>query len=380
MSTTATILYALLGFNALVVVHELGHFLVARWCGMRVLKFSIGLGPPLLRITGKQTTFQIALLPVGGFVSIAGMAGKHPDDGPGSYLRATRWQRAAMVLAGPLFNLVAAVAIYLYLFGTINAVTFPPVGSNVVRDVAGPAAAAGLRPGDVVLAVNGDAVRFRTEVNAAVGRAQPEGDAVTPVKLRIARPPAGQAFRYDHQDIGHDEPGLWRAMPYVDPAWERLDLEITPERLSAGRVKLGVMYDLLTLGARDFGAMMRFSLEKVAFYTELGARTIGRILTGREEADLSSVVRITQVGADTLRIGGAGWYLNQLAMLSVSLFLLNLLPFPPLDGGRLLFLAVEGVARRPVPRRLENAVQGAGIALLLSLMLFVLVRDIVHLF
>jgi regulator of sigma E protease len=381
LTSVPTILLALLGFNALVVVHELGHFVVARACGMRVTRFSIGLGPPLLRLTGKATTFQIALLPVGGFVQIAGMSGRVLDDGPGSYLRARRWQRALMVLAGPLANVIAAIAIYLYLFGSINALTTPPVGSNVVRAVEGPAAAAGLRPGDVVLAVQGKAVRFQHEVNAEVGAAQQSDAATTPVRLTVARPPEGDdAPRYDYQDIGDWEAGLWRAVPHVDPAWARSDVVVRPERLGRGSVRLGITFDRLTIGARDPAKVASLSAEKVWFYTESGVRMIAGWFSGREQVELSSVVRITQIGADTLRVGGASWFLNLLGMLSVSLFLLNLIPMPPLDGGRLLFLGIEMVTRRPVPARVQNAVQGLGIALLLGLMGLVTARDIVHLF
>lgn len=378
MTTWTTIAVALLGFNLLVVVHELGHYLVARWCGMRVLRFSIGLGPPLVRFVGRETTVQLALFPIGGFVHVAGMEGR--DTGPGTYLGASLPRRAAMVAAGPLFNLALAALIFAYLFGTLSALTTPPVGSNVVRAVDGPAKAAGLRPGDTIVAVDGQPARYQRDVNRLVGAAQGEGGETRPVRITVVRPPAGERPAYVDEDIGEWEAGLWRRVPRPDPSWERLTFEIVPERLGPDRVRLGVVFDLLTIGARSPAKIAELAAYKTWFYVEAGARLLARMVTGRQAPEFSSVVGITQVGADTLRIGGPSWYLNLLALLSVSLFLLNLIPLPPLDGGRLAFVLVEAVARRPVPRRVQTVIQGAGFLVLLALILVATVKDVIEVF
>ena len=168
----------LIGFNILIIVHELGHYLAARAFGMRATCFSIGFGPAIVRFHGKETIFQFALIPFGGYVQLEGLTGKQTrgvgaagdSTGP-NFQRFAAWKRAIVILAGPLANLLLAVGVYSYLFGTHQAVTFDwkHQGTNVVREASGSSKKAGMRPYDVIESINGHPVRTFGEFARVIG-------------------------------------------------------------------------------------------------------------------------------------------------------------------------------------------------------------------
>lgn len=163
--------YFILLLGVLVTVHELGHFLVAKWCGVKVLKFSIGFGPKLLGITKGETEYQIALLPLGGYVKMAGdVPGEElpPEEASRGFLNQPPWKRAAIVFAGPLFNLLFPILVYFFVFVGPHEAISSRVG-NVLPGM--PAAAAGIRPGDRIVAVDGEKTQTFGDVrDAFVGR------------------------------------------------------------------------------------------------------------------------------------------------------------------------------------------------------------------
>ncbi len=364
------IIVAILGLNLLVVVHEFGHYLVARACGMRVLRFSIGFGPAIVSVQRGECVWQLAAFPVGGFVQVAGW-GSHADDHePGSYLSRPLWQRALMVLAGPGFNFAFAALVYIYLLGSSNALLFEggARGTTVPRAVAGAAAKAGLRPFDVIESVDGVKVHFFGELKRAVSKSAGE-----PMKLRVARSPDGQRPPWTRRDMGE---GLVFLYPEAPESWKRETIEVRAERTKKG-LQLGVTPDLARYGATGSMIVYHATAESLRA-CGLILHKLNEALWGREELQVASVVKITEVTADSVKVG-SDWFLTLLALLSVNLALLNLLPLPALDGGRLLFVAMEAIARRPVPRRVENLIHAVGMLVLLGLIAVVMAKEILEL-
>ena len=187
-----SIVIAIIGLGLLVLVHEFGHYIAARLCGMHVLRFSIGFGPALLKIqTQSGMLWQIALLPLGGFVQVEGM-GDDEGDSPGSYKKRPLWQRAAMVAAGPMANLLFASAIYFVLFASFQASNIggvPSLTSNVIASVEGAAEAAGIKAGDMIIAINGQKVARFLDIRKAVG-------ANETLQIELVRAPEGEKITY----------------------------------------------------------------------------------------------------------------------------------------------------------------------------------------
>lgn len=336
---------AILALGLLVVVHEAGHYFVAKWYGMRVERFSIGFGPAIIKWKRGETDFQIAPLPLGGFVQIAGMNPNEdvdPND-PAIYPNRPTYQRFLAILAGPATNYLAAIVMIftVYLFAGAESGKF----QTYVKKVGEGAPAAGLlQPKDRILAVDGKPLEqlasFRELVQTSAGR---------PIVVRVVRSGA-------EQDV--------TLTPSLVPGTEK------PE------YRVGVELDFLAArrSVGFFGAIGK-SLE----YPVIKSREIliGLYKTARREIPLEvkGPPGIVKVISDQIQHGWAHAF-ELLAVLSVYLGLFNLLPFPALDGGRLVFLGYELATRRRPNPRVEALVHMAGFIVLFLVMIVVLYKDI----
>lgn len=363
------LLLAILGFSLLIIIHELGHFLVARWSGMTVRTFSIGFGPALVKIQGPETLYKISLFPVGGYVQVAGMAGEK-DFSEGSYNRASLWKRAAMVSAGPVFNFGLAAVIYLVLFGTFNSLTYEwdRVPTTTLRAAEGPANAAGLQPGDTIVQIDDTPVRSFRDLRKAVGAS--DG---SPMQVTVARPKDGVPD-YEEKSVAQIQPGLIMRIPRAPENAEKITVQIKPRKGKKGW-QLGIAPALARFGADGFGSTLKLAAIESYNTIAMTVKFVVRAFQGDPDVKVVSVVKITKLGADSIKRGWE-WFFSLLAMLSINLGFLNLLPFPALDGGRLVFIFYEAIAGRPAPRKVEGLIHAVGMVMLMGLIFLVTMRDI----
>jgi len=339
----AIYLVAILGLAVLMIVHEGGHYLAARKFGMRVLRFSIGFGPTVWKHRPKNspTVYQVALIPFLAYVQIAGMnpyEESDPND-PASYSNAPLKARILTIVAGPLTNyLFASVLIFFGLL--IGGKEVPDDASMRVVVEPGPAQIAGVQTGDRVLDVNGRSVHSWEELRKAVS-AHP-GEPVT---------------------LGVDRGGV------------TLHLAVTPG--PKGDKDEGLIHVRVPMRPERVGVVeaARMSVIAPPLFVYENVRAIGRVLAGKEKLQVSGPVGIVKETAKQARTG-PGLLLQFLGMLSAYLGAFNLLPFPALDGGRLLFLGVEAVSRRKPDAKLEARVHAVGLLTLLILIAFVTCADV----
>lgn len=330
---------AVLGVGFLIAWHELGHYSAARLLGMRVLRFSIGFGPRLWGFKHKDIEYQLAALPLGGFVQIRGMTSLEPGavEDPMSFINAARWKRWLVLAAGPGFNYgLAALMFFAYLWAWPSPVDGPAVELQQVIP-GGPAAAAGLQAGDVVIAFDGKPLEdgdFRSRILASEG---------APVALTVLRGGVEQTFT------------------------------VTAEKQVGGGYRIGVAPSVL-FPRSSLPRTALASLELCRIKTMETLSALGALLRWDKDVKMSSIVAIVDDLKDQAD-RGLRYFLAMLAWISVVLGLFNLLPIPSLDGIKMLFLTIEGAVRRDIHAGFQVWVNGLGMIALLGLMVILIVRD-----
>ena len=339
MMTVVYVVAAILAVSLLIVLHELGHLRAALALGMRVERFSVGFGPVLLSFERGGVEYVFSALPLGGYVRITGMATGDdvaPDDAT-AYCNQPAWRRVLVLAAGPGANYLIAVVLAAFLLGTYGLAT--PDGSTRLGEILPemPAMAAGLRPGDRIVAVAGAPVAQWRDLVAALQR-QPGKT----VDLVVERGEGAAATRLTVPITPKDDGGVGR-------------VGVTPW---APRVRLGPIDAVVQGFSRTNAAVgQTLSMLSAMVRREQKAELSGPVGIARE------LVRGAEVGADR--------FLTVVWNISVALALFNLLPLPALDGGRLVFLVYELVTRRRVNEKVEAYVHAAGFVALLGLLLFV---------
>jgi len=446
--TAAAFIVAL---GVLIVVHEYGHYLVARLCRVKVLRFSVGFGRPLFAWRGRDgTEWVIAAVPFGGYVKMLDEreGSVSPEDLPRAFNRQSVWRRTAIVAAGPVANFLFAIVVYAGLFmnGVPEArpiVATPPPGSA--------AAVAGLRAGDTIVSVDGEAMttwqqlRWRVLKGALQGErlrleriseqrhlseamldlrrfagTDAEGDLLAAIGLQLFRPPLAPVLGQVEAGSAAERGGLragdrilrindiaiesWsgfvdavRANPEaalqiaVQREQREIQLTVTPEarevngapigRIGAAplvppshveRILVRTQYGLIE-------AVLR-ATDKTFDIALFSLRMLGKMLLGEVSwKHLSGPVTIADYAGQSAQMGWVS-YLTFLALISISLGVLNLLPIPLLDGGHLMYYALEVVKGSPVSERVMELGQRVGLMLLLIMMAFAFYNDLNRLF
>ncbi len=334
-----SIAMAIVGLALLIVLHEGGHFLVARLCGMRVERFSIGFGSPLFSFKRGGTIYQIAPIPLGGFVQITGLNPHEEFDhnDPYVYPNRPRWMRLSVLVAGPVANYLTASVLALAVFTSYG----KPTATSKVDDVnkGSPAEAVGMKAGDVLVEANGKAVSATSPISTFVREA-----AGAPVTVKVLRDGQPRTFVVTARQ---DDKGTW--LIGIKLGWVRARVPI----FEAAR-------EAVVLPFVASGEMLR---------------GLGRMITGQEKANLSGPVGIAREMASAADRGFID-FLQLLIYLSIYLGLFNLLPLPALDGGRVLFLGINALSRRELNAKVEATVHMVGLVLLLGVFVLVTFKDI----
>jgi regulator of sigma E protease len=343
--TIRSVLAFLVVLGVLVFFHELGHYLAARSRGVIVEAFSIGFGPALLSWRAKSgTIWKLSAIPLGGYVKMRGWG--DTDDGtpapPGSFSTTSLGSKALIVAAGPAANLALAFVLFLGLALFVGQVVIQPVLSKVMPGA--PAAAAGLLPGDRVLAAGGKTIKTFDDLQDII----------------VAHPDTPMVFLIDRN--GTD-----------------LTRNVTiGHRTEDGDVigRLGVEGDQVsTRRFGPLGAVRAAGIQTWQVTSETFTGLWNLIVHHQGVQDLGGPLRIAQLSGQVAALGVASM-VTFMAMLSINLGLVNLVPIPILDGGHLLFYAGEAILRRPIPRRAQEYGLRFGAALLVSLIVFTTVNDL----
>ena len=353
--------------SLVVFFHELGHFLVARWCGVRVLVFSIGFGPEIVGFNDRHgTRWKISAIPLGGFVKFFGdenaasvpdsvhLASMDADERAHSFMFQPVAKRAAIVVAGPLANFLLAIVIFAGVFMLYGKQTMSARVDSVQPDSA--AAEAGFKPGDVVVAINGRPVENFTEMQRIVGASAGETLAVT-------------VNREGNQLILNAKPALKEVKDNFGNV-QRIGILGISRSMAPEDLKLHPVAppQAVVLAVQETWSV----IERTLGY-------IGGVIAGREAANqLGGPIRIAQMSGQVASFGFVP-LIQLAAVLSVSIGLLNLFPIPLLDGGHLLFYLIEGIRGRPLSERAQEVGFRIGLAIVLMLMIFATFNDIVHL-
>jgi len=347
--------------------------------GMRASKFSIGFGPALVRFHGKNTLFQFALIPFGGYVQLEGLTREKSrfsdrigdSTGPG-FDAFPSWQRAAVMLAGPMANFLIAVVTYAILFSSTQSVHYQWTrkDTNAVQAVTGRAEEAGLLPKDVIEEINGikigDGRDFRRAVTAAKGEL---------LRIAVRRSPDGTAVPMEEIPLAQDE-GVFIAQPVAPEGWVRLHFDVMPEDTPAGYVT-GINLDVARFGTHGVVQSIRMGMKETGIILGHMGDIVKGWFKGTQAVQLASPYGVSKQSADKFEKGQA-WFISFMAILSLNLGVINLFPLPALDGGRLLFLGIEMVSRRPVPRRIETVIHGIGALCLMILMVVIVIKEILE--
>ena len=353
--------------SIVVFFHELGHFLVARWCGVRVLVFSIGFGPEIIGFNDRHgTRWKISAIPLGGFVKFFGddnvasasngaqLADMDANERARSFVFQPVRKRAAIVVAGPLANFILAIVIFAAIFMLYGKQTMSARVDTVQPDSA--AAAAGFQPGDLVTAINGAAIESFADMQRVVSESAGETLSITIERDGVQRvlkaAPALKDVKDTFGNVRHiGILGISRSMAAADLKFE----PVPPPRA----VWMGV--------------------EETWFVVDRTLSYLAGVIVGREAADqLGGPIRIAQMSGQVATIGFVA-LIHLAAVLSVSIGLLNLFPIPLLDGGHLLFYSIEALRGRPLSERAQEVGFRIGLAIVLMLMIFATFNDIVHL-
>lgn len=450
-----TVISFLVVLTVVVFVHEMGHFLVGRWCGVGVHAFSIGFGPELFGYTDRHgIRWKLCAVPLGGYVKFVGdangasvpdpeaIARMDPHERAISFPTQPLWKRVAIVAAGPIANFLLAIAIYAAIFSVSGRREVPPIIGHVQES--SPALAAGFKPGDVVQSIDGSPITSFEQITRSI-----EPNAGVPMRFTVLRD--GQPVEIDATPAVKEEKTRFGTVrvgrmglgsPKIPPvvggltakgAGEVGGLVVGDRFVSVDGTTIDSFQQLQAIVAEKPGKTLSVEVErgditkhleltpetikdessvKPATFGRLGvepapdpswsrivrygpveavwlgvkecyfivARTfdyLGKLVSGRESADqLSGPIGIARVSGEVAKIGGPTGLIPLVALLSVSIGLINLFPIPILDGGHLLFYAFEAVRGRPLSERTQEIGFRIGLALVLMLMLFATKNDV----
>ncbi len=336
-----TAVFILVVFLLLIIPHELGHFWAAKKCGMRVHRFSFGLGPKLWGFKKGETEYSISVLPLGGYVKIAGMEPKDRDLENGFYRKPLK-NRILVLSAGSMMNYLVAIILFslVFMVGFQTLSLKEAIVGEVKKD--SPAALAFLLPGDKILKINGQEVKGWEEMALVI-----KDTRQTVLKLEVQR--ENKVFFIE-------------VKPIFDPQLNKKIIGISPPQIFIQDSPL---------------IALAKGVQRTLFITKLILTALGGMIVGKVPAQFAGPVGIAEIIGQSAKMGLIPLF-SLTALLSINLGLFNLFPIPALDGGRLLFLAVEGIRGKAIDLEKEELVHYIGFVILIILILLITYQDILR--
>ena len=352
----SSLLITIILLGALVVAHEFGHFIVAKKSGIWVQEFAVGMGPKIASVTKGDTEYSIRALPLGGFCRMEGENEDGSVPGPRSFLTKSVGVRFAVMFAGPLMNFILA---FIMIFGlTCTSYTATPEIRAIIPESA--AAECGLQPGDVIHKINGKTIHIYDELSFIL-----QGNQGETIRLEVI---GADGMRYQYE-----------LQPKLDEASGRYLIGFNPN------IKAGLSAEPVEgYGEMTFAETAHYSLFSMINYVKMTAEGLVRVFTFTAEKDeYGGPIAIFKT-VETSYEAGLEYSLKAAiqnviyigAVLSANLGVLNLFPIPALDGGKILFLAIEAIRRKPMDAEVEGRLQFLGFMFIMGLMVYVLFSDI----
>jgi len=333
------IVYAILAFSILIIIHELGHFAMAKLNNVKVEEFALGMGPKILAVQGKETKYMIKAFPIGGYVKMLGEQeeSENPDD-PRAFSNKSSLQKLSIIIAGPIMNLVLGILLFAVIAS--NKGYAAPIISSLVQDQ--PAQAAGLQAGDELLEVDGSKILtwedFVTKIYTSKGK---------PLEVTYSR---------------NNEVSTVYMTPVMDPEMNRYIVGIYPSTVTSPSLLQSVRY----------GFVETWSLTKQTF------GFLGTLVTGKASMnDFGGPVTIIKYTGEAAK-AGILVLTNFAAYISVQLAIFNIIPFPALDGGFIILYLFEIITGKKVDEKKVGLINYIGFALLIAMMILVTIKDILY--
>lgn len=357
ISFITTILVTVFIFGLLIFIHEFGHYIAARRCGVGIIEFAIGMGPKIFSWEGKVNTFSVRAFPVGGYVSMVGEYSEEIEEKDKDKIPLDKkpiWQRVIIVLAGPFMNILLA-----FIVMSLLVITSESIYTTKVAEFNEGAKSSefGLKVDDEIIEINGDKIHVFTDMFYRI-----KSDGIEPLDITVLR----NGEKVYLNDI------KFPTEVYKGVTLGELDFKIWPEKKTVGNVIYQSYYQsistvYMTVDQLYDAIRGRYGVESLSGPVGIG-NEIGNVIENSIEKDEVTF-------GDTLR------YLSTLlVIISVSLGIFNLLPIPVLDGGRFLFYIIEAIRRKPMNKKVEQTISAVFMVLLLTVTALIFLKDLLNLF
>ncbi len=380
-----TLLVTVLIFLIMISLHEFGHFLFGKLLGFNVLEYAIGFGPALFKKQGKKTLYSVRLIPFGGYCKFAGEDGEN-ETSEGDFNEQPCWKRVIVLSAGAIFNILLGFILFIiftFSYGSVRTNTINSVveGSYLEQ--------AGILEGDKIIELNGKNIDFFNDISLAMQDLKKDSDVNLVIKRGNEK--ISKTFKLSEQvsvitfyeDYAEQETIInGKPLPKIQQAYSD---DFVKDESKIGKSIKNTSYILGIIGKSEDVTLLNVipnSYYMTKFFVKLVYKTVWDMVTGNVGvSELSGPVGIVTVVNDAVKQENSLLnILNLTALLTINLGIFNLLPLPALDGGRIIFVLIEMIRRKPISPEKEGLVHSIGFLLLILLMIFVSYQDILRLF
>lgn len=378
-----TIIVTILMFLIMVSLHEFGHFIVGKLLNFKILEYSIGFGPALLKRQGKETQYSLRAVPLGGYCKFEGE--DEESDDKRAFSNQSVWKRFLVVAAGGIMNVILGFAIFVVVVASTS-----PMYTNVVDSVDANSyiESSGIMPGDKIIKLNGKHINFYDDITLYRSELSPDTDTEIVVKrggekLKFNIRLTEQTITYSYTETGIDISAKINGaetknfIPYSEEA-PKDNYEIGTEQTVTNNI-IGFIPRLEDVTILNVWGQ---AWNETRFVVKLVYRSLWEMVTGKVGMEqMSGPVGIVSEVNNAVNSGSRSWLyiLNLVGLLTINLGVFNLLPIPALDGGRLFFMLIELIRRKPIPPEKEGMVHAIGMMLLFGLIIFISFNDVMKL-